>query len=182
MKAPFLIGQLIFGGFFIYNGINHFKQTQTLAQYAGAKKVPRAREAVTATGAMMLLGETSILLGVKPKYGAAAILGFLVGVSPIMHHFWRMEDPNQRLKDMVNFTKNLALMGGAAAMMAVDEPWPLSVPVGQPGRIERATKVLSAGDRGISCRLDRRGRTSSIDLGPFPSRVVKFPSVRARVD
>src|SRR5438270_817699 len=41
MKAPFLIGRLIFGGYFIYNGINHFKQTETIAQYAGAKKVPR---------------------------------------------------------------------------------------------------------------------------------------------
>ena len=142
MKAPFLIGRLILGGCFIYNGINHFKQMQTLAQYAAAKKVPKAREAVMATGAMMLLGGTSILLGVKPKYGVAAILGFLAGVSPIMHDFWRTEDPNQRLNDMVNFTKNLALMGGAAAMMAVDEPWPMSVPVARTGRIERARKFF----------------------------------------
>src|SRR6266480_3172548 len=129
MKAPFLIGRLIFGGYFIYNGINHFKETETIAQYAGAKKVPRPREVVMATGAMMLLGGTSILLGIKPKYGAAAILGFLAGVSPSMH-------------DMINFTKNLALMGGAAALMAVEEPWPLSVQVAQPGRIERARKFF----------------------------------------
>jgi putative oxidoreductase len=80
------------------------------------------------------------LLGIKN--GAAAILGFLAGVSPIMHDFWRMEDPNQRMNDMVNFTKNLALMGGAAALMAVEEPWPLSVPVAQPRRIERARKFF----------------------------------------
>jgi putative oxidoreductase len=103
MKAPFLIGRLIFGGYFIYNGINHFKQTHALAQYAGTKKVPRPREAVMASGAMMLLGGTSILLGIKPKYGPAAILGFLAGVSPpIMHDFWRREDPNQRMNDMIN--------------------------------------------------------------------------------
>src|SRR6184192_3950287 len=108
----------------------------------GRKKGPRPREAVMATGAMMLLGGTSILLGIKPKYGAAAILGFLAGVSPIMHDFWRAEDPNQRMNDMINFTKNLALMGGAAALMAVEEPWPLSVPVAQPGRIERARKFF----------------------------------------
>jgi putative oxidoreductase len=95
-----------------------------------------------AMGAMMLLGGTSILLGIKPEYGAAAILGFLAGVSPVMHDFWRMEDPNQRMNDMINFTKNLALMGGAAAMMAVEEPWPLSVPIAQPTRIERARKFF----------------------------------------
>src|SRR5204862_6817293 len=138
MKAPFLIGRLIFGGYFIYNGINHFKQTETIAQYAGAKKVPRPREAVMATGAMMLLGGASILLGIKPKYGAAAILGFLAGLSPIMHDFWRAEDPNQRMNDLITFTKNLALMGGAAALIAVEEPWPLSVPVALSRRTERA--------------------------------------------
>src|SRR2546421_11793503 len=137
MKAPFLIGRLIFGGYFIYNGINHFKQTETRAQYAGAKKVPRPREAVMATGAMMLLGGTSILLGIKPKLGGAAIIGFLAGVSPIMHDFWRAEDPNQRMNDMINFSKNMALLGGALALTGVDEPWPASVPIAQPSRVEK---------------------------------------------
>jgi hypothetical protein len=54
----------------------------------------------------------------------------------------RMEDPNQRMNDMINFTKNLALMGGAAALMAVAEPWPLSAPIAQPTRIERARKFF----------------------------------------
>jgi hypothetical protein len=54
----------------------------------------------------------------------------------------RMEDPNQRMNEMINFTKNLALMGGAAALMAVAEPWPFSVPIAQPTRIERARKFL----------------------------------------
>src|SRR5437879_10133158 len=86
MKAPFLIGRLIFGGYFIYNGINHFKQTETIAQYAGAKKEPRPREAVMATGAMMLLGGASILLAIKTNYGPAALLGFIAARSTIMNH------------------------------------------------------------------------------------------------
>lgn len=31
MKAPFLIGRVLLGGFFLYNGINHFRQADTLA-------------------------------------------------------------------------------------------------------------------------------------------------------
>src|SRR5437667_12347402 len=99
MKAPFLIGRLIFGGYFIHNGINHFKQTETIAQYAGAKKVPRPREAVIATGAMLLLGGTSILLRIKPQVGAAAVLRVLVGVSPSMHDFWPAEGAHLRVTD-----------------------------------------------------------------------------------
>jgi putative oxidoreductase len=137
MKAPFLIGRLLLGGFFVYNGINHFRERKTLAQYAGAKNVPAPDAAVTISGALLLLGGTSILLGVKPKLGGAAIIGFLAGVSPVMHDFWRVEDPNQRMNDMINFSKNLALLGGALALTGVEEPWPASVPVARPSTLKR---------------------------------------------
>ncbi len=132
MKVSFLLGRLIFGGFFLYNGINHLKERKSLAQYAQSKNVPQAEAAVVASGIGLIAGGTSILLGIKPKFGAAAIAGFLVGVSPVMHNFWKIEDPAQRMNDMINFSKNLALLGGALALMGVDEPWPASVPIAQP--------------------------------------------------
>ena len=131
MKAAFLIGRLVFGGFFLYNGINHLKERKSLAQYAQSKNVPMAEAAVSATGVALIAGGTSILLGLKPKLGAAAIAGFLAGVSPIMHDFWSVEDPQQRMNEMINFSKNVALLGSAIAFMGVEEPWPASVPVGQ---------------------------------------------------
>ena len=36
MKAPFILGRLIFGGYFIYNGINHFLEIKKMTQYAGS--------------------------------------------------------------------------------------------------------------------------------------------------
>jgi len=131
MKIPFLLGRIVFGGFFLYNGINHFKQRKSLAEYAKAKNVPLADIAVPATGAALLVGGTSILLGVKPRLGALAIIGFLASVSPTMHDFWKQEDPGQRMNDMINFSKNMALLGAAVALMAVEEPWPASVPLAQ---------------------------------------------------
>lgn len=142
MKAPFLLGRLLFGGFFIYNGINHFRQARTMAQYAAAKKVPKPETAVRATGAMMVAGGTSLIVGVKPKWGALTILGFLAGVSPVMHDFWNQENPEQRMSDAINFAKNLALLGAAMALMGVEEPWPASVPVAQPSRRSRARRFL----------------------------------------
>lgn len=131
MKATFLLGRLVFGGFFLYNGIHHLKERKNMGQYAKAKNVPLAEAAVAATGVALIAGGTSILLGVKPKLGAAAIAGFLAGVSPVMHDFWRIEDPNQRMNEMINFSKNMALIGGALSLMGIDEPWPASVPIGQ---------------------------------------------------
>ena len=105
MKAAFLIGRVLFGGFFLYNGINHLKQREMLSQYAGSKHVPLPDFAVPMTGAAMITGGVSILLGIKPQLGTAAIIGFLAGVSPLMRDFWRVEDPNQRTNEMANFYK-----------------------------------------------------------------------------
>jgi putative oxidoreductase len=144
MKAAFLIGRLVFGGFFLYNGINHLKERKQLGQYAESKNVPLAEAAVAATGVALIAGGTSILLGIKPKLGAAAIAGFLAGVSPVMHNFWSVQDPNQRMNEMVNFSKNLALLGGALALMGMEEPWPASVPIGQNELMERSYEELIA--------------------------------------
>jgi putative oxidoreductase len=147
MKAPFLIGRLLFGGFFLYNGIHHLMKRKEMAPYAQSKGVPQPEMAVALTGIPLIIGGTSLLLGVRPKLGAAAILGFLVGVSPVMHDFWRNEDPNERQSNMINFLKNAALAGGALALMGVEEPWEASVPAAQPGfrkKIRKAVRAIAA--------------------------------------
>jgi putative oxidoreductase len=127
MKTPFLIGRILFGGFFFYNGINHLRERRNMASYTATKGVPSPELAVAASAVPLIAGGASLLLGLKPKWGAVAIIGFLAGVSPIMHDFWRNEDPNERLNNMTAFMKNLALAGGALALMGVEEPWEASV-------------------------------------------------------
>ena len=143
MKAPFLLGRMIFGGFFLYNGIHHFRERKMMAQYTQSKGVPAALSeiAVVGTGAALVVGGASILSGVKPKWGALAILGFLGGVSPIMHDFWRHEDPQQRQAELINFSKNMAMAGAALALMGVEEPWEASVPIAQPEGMERVRSI-----------------------------------------
>lgn len=126
MKAAFLIGRIIFGGFFLYNGINHFKQKQALAQYADAKDVPYPDVMVSASGVALAAGGASIILGLKPQLGSLAILGFLAIVSPTIHDFWSAGDPQQQQDEMIHFSKNVALLGAALAFLAT-EKWPLSV-------------------------------------------------------
>ena len=126
MKAVFLLGRLLFGGFFLYNGINHFKQHQALSQYASSKQVPNPDIAVKASGIALLVGGGSIILGLKPRLGTLAIIGFLSSVSPMMHDFWKAQDPQQRQNDMIQFSKNMALLGAALALIGIEE-WPASI-------------------------------------------------------
>ena len=129
MRALFLAGRAIFGGFFAYNGVNHFQHKQMMSQYAESKGVPAkaAEAAIPATGAMLLAAGLSIMAGAKPKQGLATIVGFLIPVTLQMHRFWEVEDPHQRMNEMVNFTKNMALVGAALMMLQIPEPWPISI-------------------------------------------------------
>lgn len=120
-------GRVLFGGYFLYNGINHFLSRAAMAEYARAKQVPAADAAVMGTGALIVLGGLSLLSGTRPRIGASLIAAFLLGVTPKMHAFWEIEDDQQRMQEFVNFTKNLALVGGAALAAAVPEPWPVSL-------------------------------------------------------
>ena len=140
-RTPFLIGRLLFAGFFINSGVSHLQPRKSMAAYARAKGVPQPELAVTISAVPLLLGGASLLLGVKPKLGAMALLGFLAGVSPVMHDFWRDEDPDTRMNNMIMFMKNLALAGGALALMGVDEPWEASIPAGKPSLGDKVRKI-----------------------------------------
>jgi putative oxidoreductase len=54
--------------------------------------------------------------------GALLIACFLVLITPLMHAFWRETDEMQRLNQMVNFTKNTALLGGCPRALLRLEP------------------------------------------------------------
>jgi uncharacterized membrane protein YphA (DoxX/SURF4 family) len=126
MKIAFLIGRVLAGGYYIYAGINHFMNLATLAGYAKMKGVPLADLAVPATGLLLFVAGFSFLLGYWPRIGIAAIVLFLVAVTPMMHAFWA-EAGDARVRDLGNFTKNLALLGSALMALLIPRPWPLGL-------------------------------------------------------
>src|SRR5581483_11224771 len=74
---------------------------------------PLASLAVPASGILALLGGLSVALGFKARWGALALIAFLVPVTFMMHNFWAVTDPMMHQLQMANFMKNLALIGGA---------------------------------------------------------------------
>ena len=125
--AALLVGRAIFGGFFLINAFNHFKQAEKMAGYSSSKGVRAPKLAVLGSGALIGLGGLSLLFGVKPKVGAGMIAAFLLGVTPKMHDFWNQTDPKEKMNNQVHFMKNMALLGGASLADAVPEPWPVSL-------------------------------------------------------
>jgi uncharacterized membrane protein YphA (DoxX/SURF4 family) len=81
INIAFLIGRLIAGGFFLTSGINHFAKLSMMAGYVKSKGTPAPGLAVGGTGALLILGGASLLLGYHPTIGATLLVICLLGFS-----------------------------------------------------------------------------------------------------
>jgi len=127
----FLVGRVVFGVLLGFMGLNHFTGLEGMSGYAKAKGVPAPRLAVVASGLMLILGGLAIALGVYPLVGAVVIALFFLGVTPVMHDFWTVDDPEQRQAEMTNFLKNATLFGAALVLVALSgTPWPYALNIG----------------------------------------------------
>lgn len=125
MEFLFLVGRLIFGGYFIVNGLNHFSQKKGLTEYARAKHITSPGLAVTLSGALLFVSGVCIVLGIFVDIALLALVVFLFIVSFTMHAFWKDTDIQTKMSNQINFMKNMALLG-ASLMMIVIEDWPLT--------------------------------------------------------
>lgn len=124
MKYVVLLGRILYVAIFVVSGPNHF--TAGAIGYAASKGVPMASIVVPLSGIIAFVGALSILLGYKAKYGAWLIVVFLLPITFMIHNFWTYPDPMQAQMHMVNFMKNLSMLG-AALMIAHFGSGPLSV-------------------------------------------------------
>ena len=125
-RGMYLLGRTVFGGFFLYSALNHFRHSRQMSGYAASKGTPAPQAAVLGSGGMLLLSGLSLLAGIRPRQGLMLALGFLIPVSLQMHRFWDQDDPAQYQAELVNFMKNMALAGAALTMMEMPERWPIS--------------------------------------------------------
>jgi putative oxidoreductase len=76
---------------------------------------------------LLLVGGLSILLGAYPTVGVASLALFLIPTTYMMHAFWKVQDPMAKMGEKVNFTKNVALLGAALTLLAIPQPWTVSL-------------------------------------------------------
>jgi len=127
----FLVGRVVFGILLGVMGLNHLTGLDGMSGYAEAKGVPAPRLAVILSGLMLIAGGLAIALGVYPLVGAAVIALFFLGVTPVMHDFWTVDDPEQRQSEMTDFLKNATLFGAALVLVAISgTAWPYALNIG----------------------------------------------------
>lgn len=105
------LGRLCFSLIFIGTAVSHF--SPRAIGYAANAGVPYANYLVPLSGVIAVVGGLSVLLGLKARFGAWLLVLFLVPVTVAMHAFWNMTDAGAYQMQLVNFMKNLSLLGGA---------------------------------------------------------------------
>jgi putative oxidoreductase len=123
----FLAGRIVAGAYYLFSAFNHFARFKMMSAFAASRHVPLPQVAVFGAGVLLAIAGLSFLLGILPRIGVGAVVLFLIPVTVMMHPFWADRDPGMRMMDMVNFTKNFALLGSALMFLAVPEPWPYRV-------------------------------------------------------
>lgn len=123
----FLAGRVLFGGLFVYNGVNHFRNYAAVRGYCAYKQIPMPGVSTIVSGVWLLVAGSSVIVGFRPEAGLVLIAQFLIVITPLIHDFWNIAEPAERLGDMINFTKNAALMGAALMMLSLPRPWPYSL-------------------------------------------------------
>jgi uncharacterized membrane protein YphA (DoxX/SURF4 family) len=119
MDIVFLIGRILFAFTFFLSGLTFHLLASGRAQaitYARGYKAPAPELTVPLTGLMIVAGSVMVALGLWGDLGALLIAAFLVLITPIMHAWWKEEDPMQNMSQQVNFNKNTALLGGALVL------------------------------------------------------------------
>jgi putative oxidoreductase len=127
MAGAFLIGRVILGAYYLMSAFHHFSDMHMMSRAVAAHGIPMPEAAVATSGALLAFAGLTLLLGVIPRLGVAALVLFFVPVSFTMHAFWTDRNPAARMIDMINFTKNMALLGSSLMFLAIPEPWPYSL-------------------------------------------------------
>ena len=92
METVMFIGRILFSVMFVLGGLNHFTQAENMTGYAQHKGVPAAKVANLLSGAVLVLGGLSIILGIWADLGALAVSVLLVVLAVMMHDFWKQAD------------------------------------------------------------------------------------------
>lgn len=119
MEIVMFIGRILFAAMFVLSGINHFTKAEAMTGYAQFKGVPQPKLANLVSGAILLLGGLSVILGIVADLGALVVSILLVIMAVLMHDFWKQTDPQAQQTEMIGFLKNISMAGGGLFMFAV---------------------------------------------------------------
>lgn len=114
-RALLVAGRVLMSLIFLESGYGKIANFAGTSAFMEAKGMPLVPLMLTGAIAVELLGGLSLLLGLKPRWGALALFLFLIPTTLIFHNFWAVPDA-ERAMQQISFMKNITIMGGLLAV------------------------------------------------------------------
>jgi putative oxidoreductase len=112
-----LIGRLLLAAIFAMSGIAKLTDLPGTIGHMTSAGIPYADTLAVVAGVAELAGAAALALGLLTRLGAFGLLLYLIPTTLMFHAFWNFHGA-ERLPQMVNFMKNLAIMGGLSTLVA----------------------------------------------------------------
>ncbi|MBZ0232626.1 MAG: DoxX family protein [Deltaproteobacteria bacterium] len=112
-----LVARIAVSAIFLVSGFSKLSDPAGSTAYMNSAGVPGAETLVYVAGMAELLGGLSLLFGFLTRIGALGLFAFLIVTSLFFHDFWNLTGA-ERLTQMVQFMKNLSIMGGLLMIVA----------------------------------------------------------------
>ncbi len=114
MDWVLLVGRLLYAPIFILSGLMfHLVNREMAIGYARMKGAPLPELSVPLTGIAIIVAGVMIIIGLWVDLAALILAVFLLVTAYYMHGFWKVEDPQERQLEQIQFQKDVALAGGA---------------------------------------------------------------------
>jgi len=114
-----LIGRISLCAIFLTNAVGfNIPNFEEVVSAMGRVGIPQPRFALVLAIGILLAGSGMLIVGWKSKVGAALLLFYLTVSNMYFHNFWVINDPVMHKLEMVQFLKNLSLMGAMLLIVA----------------------------------------------------------------
>lgn len=113
-----VIGRITLCLIFLLSAVgNHALKFKGTVEFMQQHKVPKPQVLLVGAIAFMILGSISVIVGYKARLGALLLFIFLALATYYFHDFWNYAD-NNKTEVMVEFLKNLSIMGAMLFIIA----------------------------------------------------------------
>jgi putative oxidoreductase len=113
-----LVGRILIAAIFILSGIAKLTDPAGAAGYMQHVGIPNPGTLVYIAGLAELAGGLSLVFGFLTRLGAIGLFVYLVITTLYFHNFWALPEPEAKTQ-MVQFMKNLSIMGGLFMVIAM---------------------------------------------------------------
>jgi putative oxidoreductase len=113
-----VVGRVLLSGIFLLSAVgNKIPNFHSVAEVMEKAGVPSPQLMLAGAIAFLIVGSTSLTLGLWARLGASLLLVFLVLATYYFHAFWNLEGQEAQMQQ-IQFMKNLALMGAMLFVIA----------------------------------------------------------------